>query len=164
MNMCGGERREGCEDGQSHRLLEKYIAVVRLHRHTLERRLSSTGVYRSQHQILMCIADHPGASQKEIAGIYRASASTVAVSLKKLEKGGYIKRVVDQEDNRYNQLMITEKGQELMERSKRLFRQAEDAMFLGFSGEELDTLNGYLDRIRQNMEELLQEAEGADGL
>ena len=46
-----------------HCLIEKYIRVARLHRSMMERRLDGTGVYRSQHQILMFVSDNPNVSQ-----------------------------------------------------------------------------------------------------
>ncbi|MEG7531564.1 MAG: helix-turn-helix domain-containing protein, partial [Hungatella sp.] len=71
----------------AHRLVQKYIRVTRMHRSVMERCLHVTGVYRSQHQILMYVMDNPNASQKEIAKLYGVSTATIAVSLKKLEKG-----------------------------------------------------------------------------
>ena len=71
-----------------HCLIEKYIRVARLHRSMMEHRLDGTGVYRSQHQILMFVSDNPNVSQKELARMYGVSGATIAVSLKKLEKGG----------------------------------------------------------------------------
>ena len=97
-----------------HCLVEKYIRVARLHRSMMERRLDGTGVYRSQHQILMFVSDNPNVSQKELARMYGVSGATIAVSLKKLERGGYIRRLVDQEDNRCNQICITDKGRQVL--------------------------------------------------
>ena len=90
-------------DSPEHRLIEKYIRVTRLHRSVIEHRLEGTGVYRSQHQILMFASHNPNVSQKDLAEMYGVSGATMAVSLKKLEKGGYINRLVDQHDNRCNQ-------------------------------------------------------------
>lgn len=151
--------RIGQESSPSQRLLEKYITISRLHRSYLEERLRRTGVYRSQHQILMCIHDYPGSSQKDIACMYQASPATVAVSLKKLEKGGYIKRDVDEGDNRFNQIRITEKGETLIRQSICLFDRLESAMFQGFTEEDFAGLEGYLDRIRCNMTSLMNEKE-----
>ena len=83
-------------DSPEHRLIEKYIRVTRLHRSMVEHQLEGTGVYRSQHQILMYVSRNPNVSQKELAGMYGVSGATIAVSLKKLERGGYISRLVDQ--------------------------------------------------------------------
>ena len=99
------------------RLLDKYMRISRHHRAVMERMLSTTGVYRSQHKILMTISHNPNISQKELADRNEVSTATIAVSLKKIEKGGYIKRLVDEKDNRYNQICITQKGQEIVDKS-----------------------------------------------
>lgn len=140
-------------------LTDAYICVGRQHRAVLERQLNRTGVYRGQHQLLMFISDNPKISQKEIARLCYVSAATVAVSLKKLEQGGYIRRVVDKQDNRYNQIYITEKGSAVVEKSLIIFRETERRMFSGFSREELAELQEYLNRIRKNLDEVLPERE-----
>ena len=83
-------------DSSAHHVLTQYIRIMKLHRSILEQRLNKTGVYRSQHQILTTLAEHSNASQKEIAEYLNVTAATIAVSVKKLEKGGYITRIVDQ--------------------------------------------------------------------
>lgn len=140
-------------------LMHTYMGINRLQRTVLERELNKTGVYRSQHQLLMYISDNPNASQKDLAGMHHVSAATVAVSLKKLEHGGYIRRVVDQADNRFNQICITEKGKEIVEGSIAYFQRVEAQMYEGFEPEELLELQGYLDRIYQNLNRLLPETE-----
>lgn len=141
------------------RLVDSQIAVSRLHRMILERHLNKTGVYRSQHQLLMYIANNPRASQKEIAQLYRVSTATIAVSLKKLEQGGYISRAVDQSDNRYNQICITEKGKAVVENSASYFERIERLMFQDFSQEEIECFQRCLDRIKNNLCSLLPEPE-----
>lgn len=140
-------------------LVETYMNVGRLHRTVLERQLNRTGVYRSQHQLLMYIADNPNASQKEIAQLNRVSPATVAVSLKKLENGGYIRRVVDEHDNRYNKICITEKGRAVVENSVRWFQKVERTIFDGFSSEEMAAMQGFLNRMQQNLSGFLPETE-----
>lgn len=145
-----------------HVIIEKYFKVMKRHRSILERQLNKTGVYRSQHQLLMFIAENPNASQKEIAQMHQVSTATIAVSLKKLEKGGYISRIVDQNDNRYNQICITKKGKLMVDQSVDFFKKVEETMFIGFSHEEIQTLEKFFDRIYSNMETLLPETERED--
>lgn len=140
-------------------LMHTYMGINRLHRIVLERQLNKTGVYRSQHQLLMHISDNPNTSQKDLAAMHHVSTATVAVSLKKLENGGYIKRVVDQSDNRYNQICITEKGKAIVDGSILFFQKLEAQMYEGFGAEELETLQVFLDRIYHNLNKLLPEAE-----
>lgn len=146
-------------DSPYHTIIQDYIYGCRLHRAVLERQLNKTGVYRSQHQILMYISRNPGLSQKDIANTFHVSTATIAVSLKKLEKGGYIKRIVDQEDNRFNQICITEKGSGITEDSMQFFKYVEERMFAGFSQEELERLEGYFKRMNVNLQQLMPETE-----
>lgn len=149
-------------DSPYHQVIETLMGVNRAHRMVLERQLNKTGVYRSQHQILMYIADNPNVSQKDIATLHHVSTATIAVSLKKLENGGYIKRAVDQKDNRFNQICITASGRTVVENSIRCFLEAEERMFDGFSPEELAQLDTLLGKVRQNLGQMLTEKESED--
>lgn len=146
--------RKPRHDTPESRLLNQYMRIARKHRCVLEKRLNSTGVYRSQHRVLMCIHDHPNISQKELARMNDVTSATIAVTLKKLEKGGYISRTVDERDNRFNQITVTEKGQQVVGDSRRIFSEVEKAMFSGFTEEEFAVMSGYFDRIMENLARL----------
>ena len=147
--------RQRCST-EEFKLVEKYIQTNRRHRKILEQELNFTGVYRSQHQLLMFIADNPNVSQKELARLYGVSTATIAVSLKKLEQGGYIRREVDSKDNRYNQICLTEKGMRTVEQSISIFENLERTMVQGFSKEDFEKMGELLDRMYKNMEYYLQ--------
>lgn len=146
-------QKEGLKRNVSpmHSVVIRYMRVMKLHRSILDERLKQTGVYRSQHQILMMLSDHSNVSQREIAERLYVSTATIAVSVKKLEKGGYITRLVDQEDNRMNKLCLTEKGKHMVEHSREFFHNVETRMFHEFSQEELSAMEQYLDRIYENL-------------
>lgn len=76
----------------------------------IDRKVKDTGVYRSQHRILMMLGAHPDFTQTMLAEKLEVSPAAVAVSLKKLEKSGHISRACDELDNRMNRVVITEKG------------------------------------------------------
>jgi MarR family. len=109
--------------------------------------LDETGVYHSQHRLLMVISHNPDASQNDIAKSMDISAAAVAVSLKKLEKRGYIKREMVKEDNRLNKIIITEKGNKVVEQSKQIFDYADQKVFEGLTEEEKHTLSGLLKNL-----------------
>ena len=89
------------------------------------------------------------------------SSATVAVSLKKLEKGGYIERAVDASDNRCNQIRMTEKGMEVVKHSIQIFRKTETDLLDGFSEKEQEEFLNYLARICQNIKKASEtESEG----
>lgn len=137
-----------------HKTVEQFIMTSKAHRQFLERKLNKTGIYRSQHQILMCIARNPNISQKELAGIYNVSTAAVTVSLKKLEKNGLIVRMVNESDNRYNTISLTERGHEIVESNFAFFVQTEEKMFSDFSLEEIAQFTEYLRRIRKNLQQM----------
>lgn len=148
----------------AHRLVEKYMKINRIQRSVIGRQLGKTGVYRSQHQILMFVADSPNVSQKDIAAQYEVSTATIAVSLKKLEKGGYIRRIVDEKDNRFNQICITEKGRKVVKDSVEIFKDIENHMFEGFSESEFHTLDQLLDKVYGNLERQLDQLTESEDL
>ena len=122
--------------------------VHRWHRKAMEQKLNRTGIYRAQHQILMYLSDHPQSSQKQIAEDFQISQPAVGVSLKKLEQGGYIQRVVDSEDNRYNQVVCE---------SHKIFGEVTEAMYQGLSQEDKEHYYKVNQRIQENLQRLCQE-------
>ncbi|MBO5278856.1 MAG: MarR family transcriptional regulator [Lachnospiraceae bacterium] len=117
----------------------------------IDKKVSTTQLYRGQHQVLMNIAHNPSASQAEIADIMEISPAALAVSLKKLEKGGYIKRNSDISDERKKRIEMTELGESIVAESHRMFQEVENQMFQGFSEEEICKLALYLDRLNENL-------------
>lgn len=138
----------------THQTVKLYMKTGRLHRDVLEKEVRQTGVYRSQHQILMFLANNPQASQKEIAEFLGVSTATIAVTLKKLEKAGYILRTPDPKDNRCNQIHLSRKGEEIVTQSHEIFYRVEEAMFLGFDDDEKEKLKNFFVRICENLEKI----------
>lgn len=122
----------------------------------VEKKVAGTGVFRSQHKLLMTLGNHQDCSQTELAEKLEISPAAVAVSLKKLEKSGYISRQCDSRDNRVNQIVITEKGQDMIHRSVEYFQEIDENMLKGFSEQELQELSGLLVRMLQNGEAYYQ--------
>lgn len=117
----------------------------------IDRKVSSTHIFRGQHQVLMHVANHSNAMQAELAECMGISPSALAVSLKKLEKGGYIKRSSDTLDERKKHIEITELGSRIVTESNKMFQELEEQIFLGFSEEELRELCSFMDRIAENL-------------
>ena len=131
----------------------KFRRVNRAMMRIMDKKFSSTQVYRGQHQVLMHIAHHPNATQAEIAESMEISPSALAVMLKKLEKGGYIKRRLDNLDERKKHMEMTMLGKEIVAESHKMFQEMEHQMFRGFSEEELKVLSGFMNRMVENLME-----------
>lgn len=129
----------------------KMIRTNIIHRRIMESSLEKVGVFQGQHRILMELSENEYHSQKEIAAAMKVSTATIAIALKKLEKNGYINKITDEEDNRLNIIVITEKGRNVVEMSRQLFDDIDSTMFEGFSNEEKKNFINMLDRIEDNL-------------
>ena len=126
--------------------------VLRMHRNLCEQLLSELGVHHSQHRMLMNLAKRSKApSQKDIAAEFGVSPAAVAVTIKKLENGGYIARTSFEGDMRQNRIEISQKGRELVEKSHSFFHAVDERMFSGFDESELSQFLSFLERIRNNL-------------
>jgi len=121
------------------------------HRKIMQSYLDETGVYQAQHKLLMEISKNQNTSQKDIAASMDISPAAIAVSLKKLEKGGYINKEMDEGDNRLNQITITEKGNKVVEQSKQIFDFTDRKVLEGFTEEEKLTLSVLLKKLDANL-------------
>ena len=130
----------------------KLMAIMRDHKSAVDSYVSETNLHKSQHRLIMTL-NRLGAyvSQRELAEALNITPAAVAVTLKKMEKMGLVSRTVQEEDNRYNEVELTEKGKKIVKESQKIFRYADEKMFSGFSFEELEAFEAYLIRINENL-------------
>lgn len=135
--------------------LEKAIELTmhtrRLQKSLFESRIKTTGLYGTQHRILMYLScRHKSGSQKELADHLQITPAAVTGALQKLEADGYIGRSLGH-DNRFNEIEITEKGSDVVRRSKEIFDSVERSVFDGFTDDELDVYIQCLEKLRKNI-------------
>jgi len=133
-------------------IIGQLITFAIKHRKIMQNYLDKTGVYQAQHRLLMTIAHNPNTSQIELAKSMDVSPATIAVSLKKLEKEGYINRQKDKDDNRLNNITITEKGNRVVEQSRQIFKLSDEKVLEGFTEDEKYTLFVLLKKVNANLE------------
>lgn len=140
-------------------LVWEIIKIAREHRKIVEKRISALGIHPSQHHFLMHIAKNGACTQNHIAEAMEVSAATVAVSLKKLEKGGYIEKRISPEDGRSNLIALTAKGEEVVQQSKNLFEEVDQGMFEALSEEQQNQLHMYMEQIINNLKTMEERQE-----
>lgn len=91
------------------------------------------------------------ATQRELADALHIAPATVAVSLRSLERGGYVEKRADPEDQRCRRIAITAKGTQAVERCFTIFGVVDRRMFAGFTAEEQGQLEEYLCRMLRNL-------------
>ena len=115
---------------------------------------ANAGIHRGQHRMLMYLSKcKTTPSQKDLAKHFEISPAAVAVSLKKLESEGYIKRekCSERSDSRFNEIKITELGRTVVSESCKYFRHVDSQAFKGFSDEELALFTSLLERVQENL-------------
>ena len=75
----------------------------------------------------------------------------MAVSLKKLEKGGYIEKRISESDGRSNLIALTGKGEEVVRQSKLMFDEVDRKMFDSLTEEQQNQLHKYMEQIINNL-------------
>lgn len=155
------EGQEGEPMGRLPKAEEKYRQAVelfmqtdKLHRKVVEKHISGLGIHRSQHVMLMTLARFDRAvSQKELAAKLQISTAAAAVSLRKLESGGYIARISSKEDLRYNEVTITKKGLDIVNRSEEIFKSIDKIMTDRIDDEELSGFIATVTKMKTNLKE-----------
>lgn len=131
--------------------IDALIHTMRLHHRVVERRIDGLGVHHSQHRMLMrlsCLGR--SVSQRELADAIDVSPACVARMLKPLTAAGLVEKTVGA-DGRCNEISVSDTGMQLVEDSKAVFRQIGEQMFEGLTGDELQTLGGLLERLKENL-------------
>lgn len=133
-----------------------FMNTDKAHRKLCEKKTEVFNIHRSQHMILMELY-HLGkeTSQKEIAQKLSISEAATAVSLKKLAALGLIEKVCSEKDLRYNEIKISEKGKEIINKSKEIFKEIDSVMTKGISDEELDLFIKTMEKMNKNLKEAL---------
>ena len=132
-----------------------FMANNRRHRRVFDKLVQELGMSNSQHRLLMHLYyTECKSSQAEIARAFEISAAAIAVALKKLENSGYIRRTAAIEDSRYNEITLTEKGEDAVRATHRMFASADMAMFSDFTDEELETFLVCLEKMKNTLRAL----------
>lgn len=90
-------------------------------------------------------------SQKELARRLRVSPATMTVSLKSMERDGYVKKLSNAEDLRCKPITITEKGLRAAKLIDEVFETLDHGMYRGFSPEELEKISEFYRRMIENL-------------
>lgn len=149
-----------CEPDAFRRAIRKLMRTERMYQAALDSRMSVLGTHRSQcailHEIGMMERKHPdqSISQKDIAERFGVSAAAVAMTLKKMEAEGYIKREMSEKDNRFNELHLTEKGREALCQSRTITKEIDDIVYNGITKEEIEGFIAVIKKMQNNLASL----------
>lgn len=131
--------------------VHRMCRVTLLHRYRISTALSGLNIYRGQPEILEYLADHGDCSQRELADFLGVSPASIATSLKRMSKAGFIERTPDEADRRVNRLRLTAKGEDIRKAGRAECNKVDETVFKGFSDEEIAAFSDMLARISENL-------------
>ena len=139
---------------KAHILIKKMKCINKMHHTLIDKEVSELGLHRSQHMLLMyLVRNGESVSQKEIADHFEISPAAVAVTLKKLEVGGYILRSTVDDDNRKNSVIFTKKGKDIVEKSRVIFENVDSKMLELITDDEYDILTRCFEKMQQGLKD-----------
>lgn len=133
--------------------------LLRCRFHMMEK---SDKLHPSQMKILIQLLKEGRCNQRRLVQGMGCSAASVAMSVKRLEKSGYLEKTADPQDLRSSSIALTSEGRKLAQESLRMMRYLEDIQFEGFSEEELKEMVKFQERMIENIKRFLNENKGGN--
>lgn len=124
--------------------------IARMQRSSFNQAVSEEGLFAGQHQIIMALKMNKSLTISQLAQELNIAPSTVSVSIKRLEKAGFVAKRANQKDARITEIYLTEKGEAAPEHIKQKMESEENILTKGFSDEEKFMLSDMLDKIIEN--------------
>ncbi len=125
--------------------------VCHLHHQRVHELLESLGLYRGQPPVLFALWQQEGLTHSELAERLHNTPATTTKMLQRMESAGFINRRADPTDQRVSRVYLTEAGRAVQAQVEATFGQIEAETFAGFDAQECAALRGFLERLRQNL-------------
>lgn len=113
----------------------------------LNLKLQAYDVTPSQYGVLSCLWGKSHTTPKQIAETLSLETSTISGVLDRMQKKDLIDRIVNKEDRREVQVMITEKGKALQEPITKIIDEVNEIVLKDYSEEEVAKIKGVLRSI-----------------
>ncbi len=114
-------------------------------------RMADLNVTRSQWTMIAVVSRHPGATQRVIAEALEMSEASAGRLIDRLCADGLLVRHERDDDRRARSVYLTTAAEPLLTRLSELAQKNEERVFEGFSEDELERFEDYLDRMYCNL-------------
>ena len=135
-------------------LIRRIELLGRMHHRCFSNILQKDGLPPAQMGALKQIISQPGMSQQELADRLHVKRATTSVMLQKMERNGYISRTPDPADQRVSRIYPTDLSVQMDADNRRMVDTYFESCFNGFSEEEKNKLNRFLERLKDNLSQI----------
>ena len=134
----------------NHEALLSLVRTSSLMQKLSDRFFSRFGLTDVQFNILMILKEHrsEGLSQQQLSEHLIVTKSNVVGLIDRLERSGYVTREAHPSDRRFNQIVLSSKGEQLEARIEKLYFKEVDKMMNVLSAQEKRSVIRAMERIR----------------
>lgn len=125
--------------------------IARRYNQSLQDAISAQGLTIPKMRVLAALAAMGKLTVNELTVVAVAEQSTMSRTLDQMERDGLIARHISETDSRVRVVMLTPSGLAAYRHVWPRMKEAEDALFTGFSPAERDGFRTTLSRILQNI-------------
>ena len=129
------------------------ISTSRLQDKKLQNALAGLDVHPAQYSCLFVICEHEGVNLRQLAEGLHVENSTASVTVRRMEKAGFVIRLPDETDSRMTRLYPTEYGRKQFEKCKRVIGEFINRCFGFLSEKEQRTLFQLLGKVSSKLEQ-----------
>jgi MarR family transcriptional regulator, transcriptional regulator for hemolysin len=127
--------------------------VSRLRRTAFDQRLKPLDITRSQWWVLAGISRHgeEGITQTELARVLDLGKVALGGLIDRLEDRGFVERKADASDRRINRVLLTRKGNQVLDRMQKIGMDMNAKVMKGISLERQHMLSETLHEMKENL-------------
>lgn len=125
--------------------------IAKIVRAEMRRTAEEAGIPNSYRGILRQLAVADGSSQYDISKATRLKPPTVSITVRKMEASGFVRREIDEADQRVTRVFLTEKGNTFEQRNRDRISKIDELVQSSFTPEERETLMRLLLQMRTNL-------------
>jgi DNA-binding MarR family transcriptional regulator len=121
------------------------------HRQRAEELLNEIGLHVGQEMLLSGLWENEGITQTELAENVMIQPATVTNMLQRMERGGFVERRPDVNDQRVSRVYTTERGRDMEATVQERWAKLEQEAFDGLNVEERVLLRRLLLQVHRNL-------------
>ena len=140
-------------------LNNEFRSLMKKHQTLVQNYLTTLGLYMGQPRVLFALKENPGISQQRLSEMLDTTKEATSVSIRRLEKSGFIEREECQQDRRINLLKLSEQGYKVVVELRLNFDQINTSMFIDLNEKELLELKRLLEIMSNSLERMLVDEE-----
>lgn len=124
----------------------RIMCLSRLMRQKFNEAAAEQGLFSGQQDIIFLLVENEGITLSKLAEKLEVSAATASVSVKRMEKAGFIVKRQDENDARITRLYPTEKAKRAPDNIRKRMDELEKELSRSFTPSEMEMLSDMLDK------------------